>query len=167
MTTTTTAHHHAAASLGTQHRRAGSRGSTGAATSSTSASSWSSSSSRSLLGDEGFLTANNLLNIVRQTATIAIIAVGMTYVIACAEIDLSVGSVAGLSSRRDRDGDLRTAGSSPGILAGLLVGVVVGAINGATRQPARDPVLPGHPRHAGHRRRGRRSGSPTPRRSRS
>ena len=36
------------------------------------------------LGDDGFLTGNNLLNIVRQTATITIIAVGMTYVIAAA-----------------------------------------------------------------------------------
>jgi ribose transport system permease protein len=51
-----------------------------------------------LLGDEGFVSANNLLNIFRQTATVTVIAVGMTYVIACAEIDLSVGSVAGLSS---------------------------------------------------------------------
>ena len=51
-----------------------------------------------LLGDDGFLSQNNLLNVFRQTATITIIAVGMTYVIACAEIDLSVGSVAGLSS---------------------------------------------------------------------
>src|ERR1700709_2471126 len=51
-----------------------------------------------LLRDEGFLSPNNLLNIFRQTATITVIAVGMTYVIACAEIDLSVGSVAGLSS---------------------------------------------------------------------
>src|ERR671927_919119 len=51
-----------------------------------------------LLGDQGFLSANNLLNILRQTATITVIAVAMTFVIACAEIDLSVGSVAGLSS---------------------------------------------------------------------
>ncbi|HSU35362.1 MAG TPA: ABC transporter permease, partial [Propionibacteriaceae bacterium] len=36
-----------------------------------------------LLGDEGFLSANNLLNILRQTATITVIAVAMTYVIAC------------------------------------------------------------------------------------
>jgi ribose transport system permease protein len=49
-----------------------------------------------LLGDQGFLSPNNLLNILRQTATITVIAVAMTYVIACAEIDLSVGSVAGL-----------------------------------------------------------------------
>ena len=82
-----------------------------------------------LLGDEGFLSANNLLNIFRQTATITVIAVGMTYVIACAEIDLSVGSVAGLSSVCAAMA-ISAYGLVPGILAGLLVGVVIGAING-------------------------------------
>jgi ribose transport system permease protein len=82
-----------------------------------------------LLGDQGFLSANNLLNIFRQTATITVIAVGMTYVIACAEIDLSVGSVAGLSSVCAAMA-ISAYGLVPGILAGLLVGVVIGAING-------------------------------------
>ncbi|GAA3569173.1 ABC transporter permease [Microlunatus spumicola] len=83
-----------------------------------------------LLGDEGFLSANNLLNIFRQTATITVIAVGMTYVIACAEIDLSVGSVAGLSSVCAAMG-IAAFGLVPGIIAGLLVGVIIGAVNGA------------------------------------
>jgi ribose transport system permease protein len=82
------------------------------------------------LGDDGFLTANNLLNIVRQSAIIAIIAVGMTYVIACAEIDLSVGSTAGLASVITAM-TISDYGLVVGILAGLLVGVVVGSINGA------------------------------------
>jgi ribose transport system permease protein len=82
-----------------------------------------------LLKDEGFLSANNLLNIFRQTATITVIAVGMTYVIACAEIDLSVGSVAGLSSVCAAMA-ISAYGLIPGILAGLLVGVVIGAVNG-------------------------------------
>src|SRR5919206_3296560 len=82
------------------------------------------------LGDQGFLSSNNVLNIFRQAATISIIAVGMTFVIACAEIDLSVGSVAGLAS-------VCTAmaishwGMLAGIAAGLAVGLVVGAINGS------------------------------------
>lgn len=83
-----------------------------------------------LLGDEGFLSPNNLLNIFRQTATITVIAVGMTYVIASAEIDLSVGSVAGLSSVCAAMA-ISAWGLIPGILAGLLVGVAVGATNGA------------------------------------
>lgn len=82
-----------------------------------------------LLGDQGFLSSNNLLNILRQTATITVIAVGMTYVIACAEIDLSVGSVAGLSSVCCAMA-IASWGVVPGILAGLAVGLVVGTING-------------------------------------
>jgi ribose transport system permease protein len=73
-----------------------------------------------LLRDQGFLSANNLLNILRQTATITVIAVAMTFVIACAEIDLSVGSVAGLSSVV-----AAIALSHWGLLAGI-----IGAING-------------------------------------
>ena len=83
-----------------------------------------------LLGDQGFLSPNNLLNILRQSATITIIAVAMTYVIACAEIDLSVGSVAGLASVVTAMA-VANWGVVPGVLAGLAVGVVVGSINGA------------------------------------
>ena len=50
------------------------------------------------LFDQGFLNPNNLLNILRQTSIIAVMAVGMTFVISAAEIDLSVGAVAGLAS---------------------------------------------------------------------
>ncbi|WP_299492414.1 ribose ABC transporter permease [uncultured Shewanella sp.] len=49
----------------------------------------------SLLNDN-FFTANNILNILRQTSVNAIIAVGMTLVILTAGIDLSVGSVLAL-----------------------------------------------------------------------
>ena len=82
-----------------------------------------------LLGDQGFLSPNNLLNILRQTATITVIAVGMTYVISCAEIDLSVGSVAGLASVVTAMA-VANWGVVVGVIAGLLVGVVVGSING-------------------------------------
>ncbi|RRD50170.1 ABC transporter permease [Arachnia propionica] len=82
------------------------------------------------LGDSGFLSQNNLLNIFRQTATISVIAVGMTFVIACAEIDLSVGSIAGLSSVVSAM-TIASYGLIPGIIAGLAVGAVVGATNGA------------------------------------
>lgn len=81
------------------------------------------------LGDSGFLSSNNLLNILRQTAIITVIAVGMTYVISCAEIDLSVGSVAGLSSVCTAMAISRY-GLPAGIVAGLAVGLVVGSVNG-------------------------------------
>ena len=81
------------------------------------------------LSDQGFLTKTNLLNIVSQTATISVMAVAMTFVISAAEIDLSVGAVAGLSSVITAIA-IEHAGLVPGILAGLGTGCVVGAING-------------------------------------
>ena len=44
-----------------------------------------------------FLTTNNLINIVQQTTVTAIIALGMTFVIITAGIDLSVGSTAAMA----------------------------------------------------------------------
>ena len=50
------------------------------------------------MGNKGFLDPNNLLNIIRQTAIIAVMSVTMTFVLSTGEIDLSVGAVAGLAS---------------------------------------------------------------------
>jgi ribose transport system permease protein len=82
------------------------------------------------LGDQGFTNSNNLLNIIRQTATISVMAVAVTFVIGAAEIDLSVGAVAGLASVICAMA-LDSYGLVPGILAGVLLGAAVGAINGA------------------------------------
>ena len=82
-----------------------------------------------MLGNDGFLSGNNLLNIARQTATISIMAIAMTFVIAAAEIDLSVGSIAGLSSGVTAI-TVTNFGLVPGILAGLASGAVIGAVNG-------------------------------------
>jgi ribose transport system permease protein len=82
------------------------------------------------LGDEGFTTSNNLLNIIRQTATISVMAVAVTFVIGAAEIDLSVGAVAGLASVICAMA-IDSYGVVPGIVAGVLLGAVVGAINGS------------------------------------
>jgi ribose transport system permease protein len=81
------------------------------------------------LHDDGFLTQNNLLNIARQTATISIMAVAMTFVIAAAEIDLSVGAVAGLASVVTAMA-IEHYGVGAGIAAGLACGLVVGSVNG-------------------------------------
>jgi ribose transport system permease protein len=82
------------------------------------------------LGDDGFTSSNNLLNIIRQTATISVMAVAVTFVIGAAEIDLSVGAVAGLASVICAMA-LDSYGLVAGIGAGLLIGATVGAINGA------------------------------------
>ncbi len=81
------------------------------------------------LGNRGFLDPNNLLNIVRQTAIIAVVSVAMTFVLGTAEIDLSVGAVAGLASVATAMG-MDQFGIAGGILCGIGTGVAVGAVNG-------------------------------------
>jgi ribose transport system permease protein len=82
-----------------------------------------------VLRDSGFTSPNNLLNIARQTAIIATMAVAMTFVIAAGQIDLSVGSVAGLASVTAAL-TIARFGPVAGVLAGLLTGLLIGSING-------------------------------------
>jgi ribose transport system permease protein len=90
------------------------------------------------LNDDGFLNSTNLLNIARQSAIIAVMAVAMTFVISTAEIDLSVGSVAGLASVVTAMA-IGSYGLIGGIVCGVLTGVAVGAVNGALVTFARIP----------------------------
>lgn len=77
-----------------------------------------------------FLTADNLTNLVRQIAILAIVSFGMTTVILTGNIDLSVGSTMGLASVVACD-FMKAAGSVwLGILLGVLVGFAAGLING-------------------------------------
>jgi len=82
------------------------------------------------LSDDGFLNSNNLLNIVRQTATISVMAVAVTFVIAAAEIDLSVGAVAGLASVTTAMA-IDAVGVPLGIVVGVATGLLVGSLNGS------------------------------------
>ena len=45
-----------------------------------------------------FLKINNLINIVRQISLLGIIAMGMTMIIVCGEIDLSIGAIYGAAA---------------------------------------------------------------------
>lgn len=81
------------------------------------------------LNDKGFLNPNNLLNIVRQTAMIAVMAVAMTFVLSAGEIDLSVGAVAGLATVTVAMA-INFAGPFGGVAAGLATGLAVGMFNG-------------------------------------
>jgi ribose transport system permease protein len=90
------------------------------------------------LSDDGFLNKTNLLNIARQSAIIAVMAVAMTFVISAAEIDLSVGSVAGLAAIVSAM-TLERHGLIAGIAAGLAIGIGVGAVNGMLVTGARIP----------------------------
>lgn len=77
-----------------------------------------------------FFSLNNILNIIRQTAVVSMLAVTMTFVIAIGEIDLSVGSTIGLSGLMAALVLQSTDNIPLAILAALAVGLVVGLING-------------------------------------
>lgn len=78
----------------------------------------------------GFLTAGNLLNVLRQVSINGLIAFGMTFVILTGGIDLSVGSTLALSSAVSAM--MMANGLDPmlAVLAGLIVGALLGAFNG-------------------------------------
>ncbi len=78
-----------------------------------------------------FLSFNNLFNIVAQTTVTAVIAIGMTFVIITAGIDLSVGSIAALAGVLGVMLMASHGVSWPlAVLGGALIGGVVGLVNG-------------------------------------
>lgn len=90
------------------------------------------------LFNKGFLSPGNLMNILRQTAMISVMAVGMTFTISAAEIDLSIGSIVALSALVAAL-VLRSAGIILAVLAGLSVGAVTGLLNGIIVSKVRIP----------------------------
>jgi ribose transport system permease protein len=90
------------------------------------------------LHKDGFLNHQNLLQIVEQTSMVSVEATAMTFVIAAAEIDLSIGSVAGLTSVVTAL-SLGKYGLVVGVLAGLGTGLGVGMVNGGLVTIARIP----------------------------
>jgi ribose transport system permease protein len=83
----------------------------------------------SLLSDR-FLTVGNLTNVLRQSTINLIIAIGMTYVILTAGIDLSVGAVLALSTVVTADLLQRGVPVLPTVILGLVLGGVLGFSNG-------------------------------------
>jgi ribose transport system permease protein len=81
-----------------------------------------------------FLTPENLLNVTLQTSIIAIIAVGMTFVILTAGIDLSVGSLVALTGVVTawilKFNLPPTWGLGLAVSGGLLAGIISGATAG-------------------------------------
>ncbi|MEM8552566.1 MAG: ABC transporter permease [Pseudomonadota bacterium] len=87
-----------------------------------------------------FFTTDNITNITRQTAFVALLAIGQTFVILTGGIDLSVAAIAALSAcvaavLMTQPIELFGIGLGPfppvlAMLIGVLVGVMAGAFNG-------------------------------------
>lgn len=80
--------------------------------------------------NEYFLTTRNVLNVGRQASVVAIVALGQALVIISRGLDLSVGSVLGLSAVVAAFVARATGSDVLGLGAGLGTGIVVGATNG-------------------------------------
>jgi ribose transport system permease protein len=89
---------------------------------------------------DGMLTQTNLINVLSQSAVVAIAAIGATFVILTGGIDLSTGSVIGASGLASAEA-MRAFHSVPlGLLVGLVTGTLVGTIIGIV--VAKLPVVP-------------------------
>jgi ribose/xylose/arabinose/galactoside ABC-type transport system permease subunit len=78
-----------------------------------------------------FLTGQNMRNLLVESVFVTLVAAGMTYVLVVGGIDLSVGSVLGLSSAMTLLTLMNGFPLWAGILAGIATGAVAGLINGA------------------------------------
>ena len=79
-----------------------------------------------------FLTPINIVNVLRQVSINGVLAVGMTFVILTAGIDLSIGSILALAGAVAAS---MVTGDNPvpavlGVIVGVLVGTACGVING-------------------------------------
>lgn len=79
---------------------------------------------------ESFLTLRNIFTMLNQSSFIAIIAMGMTLVIAMGGIDLSVGAILSLTGLLLGDMLLRGVNVYLAILITLVIGFFIGFING-------------------------------------
>src|SRR4051812_26688583 len=89
-----------------------------------------------------FLSARNFSNLMLQTAVTGVLAVGMLMVIVTGQIDLSVGSLVGLT------GGISAIvltwlgwGLVPSLAAAILVGLLIGALQGALVAYANIPAF--------------------------
>ncbi|WP_336660796.1 ABC transporter permease [Leucobacter sp. USHLN153] len=78
---------------------------------------------------DSFFSAENLVNVARQIAPTVIVAMAMTFVITTGQIDLSVGSIVGLSAATL--GIWAVSGNGlVALILTLLMGLVVGLVSG-------------------------------------
>ncbi|MBC7958641.1 MAG: ABC transporter permease [Vallitaleaceae bacterium] len=90
---------------------------------------------------EAFLTQANIFNILRQVAVVGIAAVGMTFVMLTGGIDLSVGSIIGVSGIITAS--LMVAGVHPvlAVVIALICGAVMGFFNALIINKFKVPAL--------------------------
>ena len=77
-----------------------------------------------------FLSVTNLFNVFKQITVAGIVGCGMTFVILTGGIDLSVGSILGLSGVLASGALASTGNTAVAVAVSLTVGIACGAVNG-------------------------------------
>jgi ribose transport system permease protein len=92
-----------------------------------------------VLFDKGFLTSDNLVNILRQTAMVSVMAIGMAFTLSAGEIDLSISATVALAALVAavvvQQSNL-VFGAGAALAVGLLVGLVNGLLTTKLRIPS-------------------------------
>ena len=91
-----------------------------------------------LLFDKGFLSPDNFMNILRQTAMVSVMAIGMAFALSAGEIDLSIGATVALAALVAAV-TLQQAPLVVALTAALGVGLFVGLANGLLTTKLRIP----------------------------
>lgn len=77
-----------------------------------------------------FLTVDNLTIVLRQSVWVAIMAIGITFVIGMGEIDLSVGAILGITGLAAAEFVQGGLNIYLALLAAILLGALIGVVNG-------------------------------------
>ncbi len=77
-----------------------------------------------------FLSATNIINVIRQNVTIGIVACGVQLVLLCGEVDLSLGSVAAFAGCFAAMTQVATGSTLLALLTGVVIGGIIGFLNG-------------------------------------
>lgn len=83
-----------------------------------------------ILGNKGFIQPRNLINILRQTAMISVMAVAGVFVMAAGQIDLTVGAITAMTAMIVSLVLQSTNSIFLALIAGIGFGTVIGCING-------------------------------------
>lgn len=80
--------------------------------------------------EPNFLSLGNFLNILRQSATLTLVGLGLTFVLAAGMFDISIGAVSGLASIAAALVLAHGYGFPLAIIIAIVVGLFTGAVNG-------------------------------------
>lgn len=83
-----------------------------------------------ILGNKGFLQPRNLINILRQTAMISVMAVAGVFVMAAGQIDLTVGSITAMTAMLVSLVLQKFNNIFLALIVGIGFGAVIGVLNG-------------------------------------